>query len=65
MRNLRVAFLESGIGWLDYWLHRMDEHFEIMGHKVRWLKLRLSELFRRQCCISIEFDKVRLAPKIL
>ena len=27
---LRVAFLESGTGWLPYWLHRLDEHQEWM-----------------------------------
>ena len=26
--DLRVAFLESGTGWLPYWLHRLDEHPE-------------------------------------
>ena len=26
--NLRVAFLESGLGWLEYWLDRLDGHFE-------------------------------------
>ena len=42
----------------------MDEHFEVMGHKVPWLKTRPSELFQRQCFISIEADEVRLAPTI-
>ncbi len=53
--RLRVAFLESGGGWLPYWLFRMDEHFE-------WLKtsedLPLdalpSEYFKRQCWIQVE-----------
>lgn len=26
--KLRVAFLESGCGWLLYWLWRMDEEYE-------------------------------------
>jgi predicted TIM-barrel fold metal-dependent hydrolase len=26
--DLRVAFLESGTGWLPYWLARLDEHHE-------------------------------------
>lgn len=59
--TLRVAFLESGLGWLDYWLGRMDEHFEAMGGHVPWLKRRPSELFAEQCFISMEADE---APKL-
>ena len=29
--ELRVAFLESGTGWLPYWLARLDEHREWMA----------------------------------
>ena len=28
---LRVAFLESGTGWLPYWLARLDDHAEWMA----------------------------------
>ena len=38
--RLRVAFLESGVGWIGYWLDRMDGHFEKMGHYVPWLKAK-------------------------
>ena len=62
--GLRVAFLESGLGWLEYWLHRMDEHFEVMGAEVPWLSRRPSELFREQCFISIEADEAHCLPKI-
>lgn len=62
--DLRVAFLESGLGWLEYWLHRMDEHFEVMGAEVPWLKRRPSELFAEQCFISIEADEAHRMPKI-
>ena len=62
--GLRVAFLESGLGWLEYWLGRMDEHFEVMGAKVPWLSQRPSELFKQQCFISIEADEARRMPKI-
>ncbi|MDP6873736.1 MAG: amidohydrolase family protein [Alphaproteobacteria bacterium] len=62
--ELRVAFLESGLGWLEYWLGRMDEHFEVMGAKVPWLTRRPSELFREQCFISIEADEAHRMPKI-
>jgi len=52
--DLRVGFFESGIGWLPYWLDRMDEHFEVMGHMVPRLTARPSELFRARCYISME-----------
>jgi|TARA_B100000315_G_C14212190_1_gene422576 hypothetical protein len=29
---MKVGFFESGLGWIPYWLDRLDEHFEIMGH---------------------------------
>jgi predicted TIM-barrel fold metal-dependent hydrolase len=50
--TLRVAFLESGTGWLPYWLNRLDEHIE-------WLQPDeppASELFARQCVICTDPD---------
>lgn len=55
--KLKVAFLESGIGWIGHWLDRMDGHFEKMGHYVPWLKRKPSELFREQCFISMDPDE--------
>jgi predicted TIM-barrel fold metal-dependent hydrolase len=51
---LRVAFLESGSGWLPYWLHRLDEHSETWRAILPPLTLQPSEYFRRQCTISTE-----------
>jgi predicted TIM-barrel fold metal-dependent hydrolase len=62
--NLRVAFLESGLGWLEYWLERMDEHQSAMGHHVSWLKRKPSDLFREQCFISIEADEAHRLPRL-
>jgi len=50
--TLRVAFLESGTGWLPYWLHRLDEHQEWAGTGAR----PASEAFAEQCVISSEAD---------
>jgi predicted TIM-barrel fold metal-dependent hydrolase len=51
--ELRVAFLESGTGWLPYWLDRLDDHFEWMHDtEYRELSMRPSEYFLRQCVIS-------------
>ncbi|MFL9452500.1 amidohydrolase family protein [Tolypothrix bouteillei VB521301_2] len=53
--KLRVGFLESGCGWLPYWLWRLDREYE----DLRWevadnVKMKPSEYFRRQCFISME-----------
>lgn len=51
--NLRVAFLESGTGWLPYWLARLDDHREWMrDSECADLSLSPSEYFARQCVIS-------------
>lgn len=51
--SLRVAFLESGTGWLPFWLHRLDEHTEWMrDSETKGLELTPSEYFARQCVIS-------------
>jgi len=55
--KLRVGFFESGLGWIPYWLDRLDEHFEVMGHHTPWLKRRPSEIFREQCFVSMEADE--------
>ncbi|MBI4635630.1 MAG: amidohydrolase [Candidatus Rokubacteria bacterium] len=64
--QLRVAFLESGCGWLPYWLWRLDEHWEqtdgIAGEPR--LPMRPSEYFRRQCWISCEPDEPYI-PRVL
>lgn len=55
--TMRVAFLESGTGWLPYWLHRLDEHAEWMADsETKGLELSPSEYFARQCVISTDPD---------
>ncbi|MGH7831495.1 MAG: amidohydrolase family protein [Candidatus Binatia bacterium] len=58
--RLKVVFLESGAGWLPYWLWRMDEHYEKLPFQVPWLKMKPSEYFRRQCYVSCEADEDNL-----
>jgi predicted TIM-barrel fold metal-dependent hydrolase len=62
--KLQVVFLESGAGWLPYWLWRMDEHYEILRFQVPWLRMKPSDYFRRQCHISFEPDEPRLGEVI-
>jgi predicted TIM-barrel fold metal-dependent hydrolase len=54
--RLRVGFFESGLGWLLYWLDRMDEHVETLGRFAPWIERRPSEAFREQCFVSMDTD---------
>jgi predicted TIM-barrel fold metal-dependent hydrolase len=52
---MRVAFLESGTGWLPYWLARLDDHRSWMAEsETKDLSLSASEYFARQCVISTD-----------
>jgi predicted TIM-barrel fold metal-dependent hydrolase len=55
--DMTVAFLESGTGWLPWWLHRLDEHEKWM-HDAECAQLSLTpaEYFGRQCVISADPD---------
>jgi uncharacterized protein len=55
--SVRIAFLESGAGWLLYWLDRLDNHFEKLGRFRPECKLKPSEYFRRQCFVAYEADE--------
>jgi len=52
--NLKLLILESGGGWTASLLERMDEELEANPQESRWLSLKPSEYFRRQCWISFE-----------
>jgi predicted TIM-barrel fold metal-dependent hydrolase len=54
---LKIIFLESGGGWVPYWLERMDEHHKNMGWVIPDCKLLPSDYFRRQCLIQIPSDE--------
>ena len=55
--GMRVAFLESGTGWLPYWLHRMDDHCDWLAEtECNELAIRPSQYFRRQCTICSDPD---------
>ena len=56
--SLRVGFFESGLGWIPYWLDRLDEHFAVMGQHTPSLKRPPSEIFREQCFVSMEPDEL-------
>lgn len=51
---LRVGFFESGLGWLPYWLDRLDDHKRTMGHLVPALKRDPTEIWSEQCFVTME-----------
>jgi hypothetical protein len=46
--TLRAAFLEAGVGWLPFWMERLDEHYELMPEYVPFLKRKPSEVIRSE-----------------
>jgi predicted TIM-barrel fold metal-dependent hydrolase len=55
--RLRVGILESGTGWLPWWLQRIDEHHALFGPQERPdLSLRPSGYFARHCVIASDSD---------
>ena len=63
--RLRVAFLESGVGWAPYFLERLDEHVEKRGHQVPGCRRPPSEYARRgQCWFTCEPEERGLRAAI-
>jgi len=63
--KLTFAFLESGCGWLPYWLERLDHHYELMPQYVPSLTCKPSEAFGGgQCFISCDADEVMLVDAV-
>ena len=55
--KLRIAFGESGIGWLPYALDRMDFEWEDRFRDLG-LKMKPSDYWRRQCKATFQFDRI-------
>jgi predicted TIM-barrel fold metal-dependent hydrolase len=55
--RLKVILLESGAGWIGYWLDRMDGYRESLLGRAVPLKEKPSVYFRRQCWISCDPDE--------
>jgi len=63
--GLRVVVLESGAGWLPFWLWWLDELYErYVGLDTEELSATPGELFRRQCFVSAEMDEPDLMHAI-
>jgi predicted TIM-barrel fold metal-dependent hydrolase len=55
--TMKVVWLESGGGWVPYWLERLDEQAETFGGFCPEMSMLPSEYFARQCWISFEVDE--------
>ena len=56
--RLRFGFLESGCGWVPYWLWRLDEEYHGRSLEVPLMKDRPSEYIKRgQCFFSCAPDE--------
>jgi predicted TIM-barrel fold metal-dependent hydrolase len=64
--HLQVGLLESGCGWLPYWLWRLDEvEYKHFAWEVKeQVKMKPSDYFRRQCFIAVEPSEPYL-PQLL
>jgi aminocarboxymuconate-semialdehyde decarboxylase len=52
--GMKIIMLETGASQFPWWLGRMDEHYEKLGHLVPWLKMEPSEYFKRQAYVGCE-----------
>jgi len=56
--KLRVAFLEAGVGWLPFWLERLDEHWELTPEQAPKIDKKPSEYFLSgRCFIGCDPDE--------
>jgi uncharacterized protein len=44
--DLRLGFLEAGVGWVPWWLDRLDEEWEFRPHEAPLLKAKPSEYLK-------------------
>jgi len=64
--GLRVAFLESGVGWVSYFLDRLHEHFEKRGSWIEngWKRPPREYLERGQIWVTCESGEPMLGPTV-
>jgi predicted TIM-barrel fold metal-dependent hydrolase len=63
--RLRLVLAESGVGWVPYFVARMDATFEkhCAPHPQHSIRTRPSELFRRQ--VLATFEEEPLGPQLI
>ncbi len=61
--KLRVGFMEAGVGWLPFWLERLDEHFEHMPEQAPAIDRPPSAYFAGRCFLTTEPEE-RMVPYV-
>lgn len=61
--KLRVGFLEAGVGWLPFWLERLDEHYQRMPEQAPELDRPPSEYFVGHCYVTTEPEE-KMVPYV-
>ncbi len=61
--RLRVGFLEAGVGWLPFWLERLDEHYELMPEQAPEIDRPPSEYFLGRCFVTTEPEE-KMVPYV-
>jgi hypothetical protein len=60
--ELRVGFMEAGVGWLPFWLERLDEHWEHVPEAAPGIDRPPSRYFRAgSCFLTAEPDERMVA----
>lgn len=63
--KLRVAFLEANVGWLPFWLDRLDEHWELTPEQAPIIDRKPSEyILSGNCFIGCDPDE-RTIPAVV
>ena len=69
---LRVGFMEAGVGWLPFWLERLDEHYALMPEQAPQIDRPPSEYFPGRCFLTTEPGEAmapyvfeRISPEIV
>jgi len=55
--ELRVGFMEAGVGWLPFWLERLDEHWELMPDQAPLIDRAPSSYFEGRGFLTTEPDE--------
>jgi uncharacterized protein len=55
--NLKVVLGESGIGWIPFFIDRMDYEWEEQFRKQLDLKMKPSDYWKRQCHATFQYEQ--------
>ena len=63
--RLRTAYLESGCGWVPWWMDRLDAHYALYPDHVPGLERKPSEHIRGpQCFFSLDPDEISIEAAV-